>query len=142
MDSPTPLLSIKVLRLTSVSSLTNKTVSSLISRFIHLESLEIVECKGLQSPSVEAGSKPWSLTVLHCPRLDEVHVFSYKLQTFQFRGWLPWFWIKYVPYLEDVMLDFREGPAHYLFSCENLLSLLYAVVNVKIITLSGWLFEV
>ena len=136
------LSAIKVLCLTSVSSLTKETVSSLISRFSFLESLEIVECKGLKSLRIEAGSKLRSLTVLDCPQLDEVYVFSYNLQNFQFRGWLPWFWIKYVPYLEDAMLDFREGPAHYPFSCENLLTLLLAVANVKILTLSGWLLEV
>ncbi|XP_034703320.1 F-box protein At2g39490-like isoform X1 [Vitis riparia] len=136
------LSSIKVLCLTSVGSLTKETVSSLISRFSHLESLEIVECKGLQSLRIDAGSKLQSLTVLDCPQLNDVYVFSYKLQTIQFRGWLPWFWIKYAPYLEDAMLDFREGPAHHPFSCENLLSLLLAVANVKILTLCGWLFKV
>ncbi|XP_017985001.1 PREDICTED: F-box protein At2g39490 [Theobroma cacao] len=133
---------IKVLHLKSVNKLTRETVSSVVSKFQLLESLQISECKGLQSLYIEAGSRFRSLVILECLQLNDVYVFAYNLKELVFQGQLPWFWLKYSPHLECVILDFRYGPGYNPFACENLLSLLLAVKNVKTLTISGWLFKV
>ncbi|XVF75385.1 hypothetical protein PTKIN_Ptkin13bG0184100 [Pterospermum kingtungense] len=133
---------IKVLHLKSVNKLTREIVSSVISKFQFLESLKISECKGLQSLFIEAGSRFQSLTILDCLQLNEINVFAYNLRKLVFQGQLPWFGLKYSPYLENAILDFRNGPGYNPFACENLLSLLSAVKNVKTLTISGWLFKV
>ncbi|XVF23833.1 hypothetical protein REPUB_Repub13aG0073700 [Reevesia pubescens] len=133
---------IKVLHLKSVNKLTREIVSSVISRFQFLESLQISECKGLESLNIEAGSRFRSLMILDCLQLNEINIFAYNLKKLVFQGQLPWFWLKYSPYLENAILDFRYGPGYNPFACENLLSLLLAVKNVKTLTISGWLFKV
>ncbi|XVE52724.1 hypothetical protein DITRI_Ditri02bG0146100 [Diplodiscus trichospermus] len=133
---------IKVLHLKSVNNLTREIVSSVISKFQFLESLKISECKGLRSLFIEAGSRFQSLTILDCLQLNEINVFAYNLKTLVFQGQLPWFWLKFSPHLENAILDFRNGPGYNPFACENLLSLILAVKNVKTLTISGWLFKV
>ncbi|XWS66040.1 hypothetical protein CRYUN_Cryun05aG0166100 [Craigia yunnanensis] len=133
---------IKVLHLKSVNKMTREIVSSVISKLQFLESLKISECKGLQSLFIEAGSRFQSLIILDCLQLNEIYVFAYNLQKLVLQGQLPWFWLKYSPHLENAILDFRNGPGYNPFACENLLSLLLAVKNVKTLTISGWLFKV
>lgn len=62
-----------------MSGLTKKIVSTLTSRFIFLESLEIVEYKRLKSLRIEAGSKHLSLrvsTVLNWMKPTYFHISS------------------------------------------------------------------
>ncbi|XP_022764547.1 F-box protein At2g39490-like [Durio zibethinus] len=132
----------KVLHLKSVNKMTREIVSSVISKFQFLENLQISECKGLQSLYIEAGSRFQSLIILDCLQLNEIYVFAHNLKKLVFQGQLPWIWLYYSPHLENAILDFRNGPGYNPFACENLLSLLLAVKNVKTLTISGWLFRV
>ncbi|KAF8397543.1 hypothetical protein HHK36_016461 [Tetracentron sinense] len=134
--------SVKTLHLISISNRIMNTVSTLISFCQLLESLIIAECPGLQYLHIDANKRLKSLTVVDCPQLKTVYVFAYNLESFRYRGPLPWFCLKYIGCLVDAVLDFRDGPGYYPFSCENLLSFLLDLKNVKILTIHGWLFEV
>ncbi|XP_039055436.1 uncharacterized protein LOC120198126 [Hibiscus syriacus] len=105
-----------------------------------LESLQISECKGLQSLNIESGSRFQTLTILDCLQLNEIYVFAYNLRKVVFQGQLPWFSVKYSPNMETVILDFRHGPGYSPFACENLL--LMDFKHVKALTVSAWLFKV
>ncbi|GMJ13800.1 hypothetical protein like AT2G39490 [Hibiscus trionum] len=133
---------IKTLHLKSVNKLTSQILSSIISKFQFLESLQISECKGLQSLNIEAGSRFQTLTVSDCLQLNEIYVFAYNLRKLVFHGQLPWFCLKYCPNLETAILDFRQGPGYNPFACENLVSLLMDIKHVKALTVSAWLFKV
>ncbi|KAL4280626.1 hypothetical protein GQ457_03G025140 [Hibiscus cannabinus] len=133
---------IKNIHLKSVNKLTSQIVSSVISKLQLLESLQISECKGLQSLNIEAGSRFQTLTILDCLQLNEIYVLAYSLRKLVFQGQLPWFCLKCCPNLETVILDFRHGPGYNPFACENLLCLLMDIKHVKALTVSAWLFKV
>ncbi|KAK6228024.1 hypothetical protein SCA6_000364 [Theobroma cacao] len=44
--------------------------------------------------------------------------------------------------INEISNQIEYGPGYNPFACENLLSLLLAVKNVKTLTISGWLFKV
>ncbi|KAA8539422.1 hypothetical protein F0562_026114 [Nyssa sinensis] len=137
-------LSIRILHLSSVSNLTKEAVSSIISYFLLLESLEISKCKGLQALSILANTELRSLTILDCPQLNDIFIVPYNLQTLRFRGLLPQFSLMYGLSFVDAnaMLDFRGGPGYNPFSCHNLLNFLLALSKVKLLTMCGWPFQV
>ncbi|CAL5363587.1 unnamed protein product [Camellia sinensis] len=132
---------VKTLNLTSVTYLTNEIVSSLVSNFHNLESLTIANCVGLRSLRVDAVSKLKNFTVLDCPQLNSLFIEAYELKSFRCRGRLCWFSLTGVHSWEDCMLDFRAGPAYKAYKYLHYDSLLLAIENVKILTLSGWFFE-
>ncbi|KAK6929306.1 F-box domain [Dillenia turbinata] len=134
--------SITKLHLSSLDKLTKNEIGFRISKFEFLEKLKITKCSGLSELRIEAGSRLQSLTILDCPDLSDLYVFASGLEKFGFRGRLPRICLKDTERIEDVMLDCQEGPFHDTFSCENLLALLLAFTNVRVLSLYGWLFEV
>ncbi|KAK3232236.1 hypothetical protein Dsin_004117 [Dipteronia sinensis] len=134
-------LAIKVVNLTSVSCVTEYEVSSVLSSFRNLESLQIAECNGLRSLII--GSCFLSLTsliILDCLELTSVHTFNENLKRFCFRGKLTRIWFFDSIYsLEIANVDYRKGPTCLRQSIflQNLLDLR----NVKILTICGWIFN-
>lgn len=141
-QAPTSTFFVKTLNLTSVSNLTNAIVSSLISNFQFLENLTIANCRGLTSLHIDVVSRLLSLTVLDCPQLAFLNIEAYELKSLRYRGLLCFFHLSGVLYLEDAMLDFREGPWSKYFNYLNFFDpLLRAITDVKLLTLPGWMFK-
>lgn len=133
---------VKTLSLISVTYLTNELVSTIISSFQFLENLKITECNGLQSLKIDSDTKLISLTIFDCPQLKSLHIRSYKLKTFWFRGLLPWFRLEYHFNLVDCMLDCRQGPGYSSFKSSDFDPALLTIKNAKVLTLCKWIFEV
>ncbi|KAL9421967.1 hypothetical protein AB3S75_034272 [Citrus x aurantiifolia] len=128
--------SVKALHLTCVNHLTKEKVSFLTS-YLLLESLHITDCKGLGSLFIHCGSSLKTLKIVNCLKLRDVDLFTDKLENLCFQGKIPWLWLHGMPFLENVM--FESPPCSD--SCRpSLLQSLVRVVNVKILTVSGWLF--
>ncbi|KAE8692009.1 putative F-box family protein [Hibiscus syriacus] len=111
---------------------TDRRSSDKASQF--LESLQISECKGLQSLNIEAGSRFQTMTILDCLQLNEIYFFAYNLRKLVFQGQLSWFCLKYSPNLESAVLDFRHGPGYNPFAYPDLIlsSKLYHVLDCSI----------
>lgn len=133
---------VKSLHLMSVTYLTNEVVSSIMTNFQILETLKITSCNCLQSLSIGSDTKLLSLTIFDCPQLKSLHIRSYKLRTFRYRGPLPWFRPEYHFNLADALLDSRQGPGYSSFSGRDFDSVLLTIKNVKVLTLCKWTFEV
>ncbi|KAL9365406.1 hypothetical protein Peur_043279 [Populus x canadensis] len=132
---------VKSLHLMSVTYLTNEVVSSIMTNFQILETLKITCCNCLQSLSIGSDTKLLSLTIFDCPQLKSLHIRSYKLRTFRYRGPLPWFRPEYHFNLADALLDSRQGPGYSSFSGRDFDSVLLTIKNVKVLTLCKWTFE-
>nr|GMD52843.1 F-box protein At2g39490 [Ipomoea batatas] len=133
--------SIRNLDLTSVNYLTSDAVSCVASNLGFIESLTIRKCEGLRSLRLEAASRLQNLTVIDCSRLKSLAVEAFELQAFRFRGPLCWLSLEGVESLEDVKLECREGPGFGHFKYQDYHALLLAMRDVKILTLSGWIFK-
>ncbi|KAK9289518.1 hypothetical protein L1049_007673 [Liquidambar formosana] len=132
---------VKTLHLTSVSYLCSDAVSSIVSKFQFLERLMVTKCNGLRSLTIYASQKLQHLTVLDCPQLKSLDIVAHKLQSFRYRGLLPSFVLKHDFFVEDAMLDVREGPGYAWFESRDFRSLSSAITNAKILTLCEWTFE-
>ncbi|KAJ8765960.1 hypothetical protein K2173_020476 [Erythroxylum novogranatense] len=133
---------VKSLHLVSVSHLTNETVSSILSNFQYLETLKITGCFGLRTINIGSEKQLVNLTIFECPDLKFLHIRSYKLKTFHYRGILPWFGTQNHFNLADAMLDCREGPSEdTLLYVKNIDPVLLTVKNVAVLTLCKWIFK-
>ncbi|XP_017984502.1 PREDICTED: F-box protein At2g39490 [Theobroma cacao] len=187
LNTPLPTdqqFKIKALYLISVCRLSSKALTSMVSYLPFLESLTIAKCNGVQSLDIENAARLQKLTVMDCPQLEYLCFGGSCLKSFQYRGRLVCFrfnvfcncnsyrsWLSCVHhrglYLEDAMLDFRQGPlthwtwdfkkpssyTHYyglykgscncgcttLFQCFK--SILESTDGVESLTLCRWLFE-
>ncbi|TKY64905.1 F-box protein [Spatholobus suberectus] len=133
--------SVKTLYLKSVSYLTSEVAASIVSNLEHLENLVIIQCKGLQSLSVESTSELHKLTIIDCLELKSLHLKTSKLKSFRYRGPLPLIRPEYHFNLSDAMLDFRLG-----FGCSDLKTkdfdaTLLTIKNSEDLTLCKWTFE-
>ncbi|XP_059670611.1 glycerol-3-phosphate acyltransferase RAM2-like [Cornus florida] len=131
----------KTLHLRSVTGLAEDIVPALFSDFKFLECLKLEKCIGLRCLEINAGGSLKSLTVVDCPDLAEITLSASNLKSFSYQGVLPRIQLKNGVNLVDVMLDMRAVIGHNEFDCEELLSLLAALKDVQILTLSGWLLE-
>ncbi|XVE52725.1 hypothetical protein DITRI_Ditri02bG0146200 [Diplodiscus trichospermus] len=151
---PSPILfKLKTLHLVSVSYLSRGAISSMMSNFMFLESLAIEKCKGLRTLRIEDGHpRLKKLTILDCQQLESIHFRGCTLQSLRYRGKLVslecrnggsfWYWPWYDDlYLEDAMLDFREGPAYSDISSCGFRSIFHRIKGVKSLTLCRWVFE-
>lgn len=140
---PTPsTFFVKSLYLISVNHLTNEAVSSMVSNFQFLENLKIIECSGLRSFRIESTIKLLHLTIFDCPMLQSLHIKSFKLKTFRYRGLLPWIKPEYHFNLADAMFDSRAGPGYTTFSSCDFDGVLLTIKNAEILTLCKWFFKV
>ncbi|KAA8534250.1 hypothetical protein F0562_031767 [Nyssa sinensis] len=133
---------VKTLVLTSVNYLSSDIVTSMVTKFQFLESLTITKCSGLRSLHIEATLKLHNLNVLDCPQVKSFCIEADELQSFRYRGKLPWFWLQGMFSLGDAMLDFREGPGYNNFECRDFNSLRSGIRNVEILTLCRWTLEI
>ncbi|MBA0629639.1 hypothetical protein Godav_024159 [Gossypium davidsonii] len=140
---PTPSTSfVKTLNLISVNHLSNEAASCMVSKFGLLENLKIIGCHGLESMSIASDTKLLSLTIFDCPHLKSLHIRSYKLRTFLYRGKFPWFLPEFHFNLGNAMLDSRQGPAFNTFKICDFDRVLLTIKNSEILTLCKWTFEV
>lgn len=134
---------VRSLHLISVTYLTNEVVSSLITNLQLLETLKITSCNFLQSLSIGSNTKLLCLTIFDCPQLKSLHIRSFKLRIFRYRGRFPWLQPEYHFNLADACLDSREGPVGYRsFTGREFDSVLLTIKNVKVLTMCKWIFEV
>ncbi|KAK8334128.1 hypothetical protein V6Z11_A10G252900 [Gossypium hirsutum] len=139
---PTPsTFFIKTLNLISVNHLSSEAVSCMVSEFQLLENLKIIGCHGLESMSIDSDTKLLSLTIFDCPHLKSLHIRSYKLRTFLYRGKSPWFLPEFHFNLGNAMLDSRQGPAFNTFKTCDFDRVLLTIKNSEILTLCKWTFE-
>ncbi|KAK4836472.1 hypothetical protein QYF36_023550 [Acer negundo] len=136
-------LAVKTLHLTSVSDLTVEKVTSFVSYFRNLESLQITECN-FKSHGIGAGFPILtSLTILDCLELTDVHSFSRNLKRFFFRGnFVRFRFYTLKTSLEIATIDLRKGPGCVDVTYCCLRTNLLAFRNVKILTICGWLFNI
>ncbi|XWS75013.1 hypothetical protein CRYUN_Cryun01aG0048500 [Craigia yunnanensis] len=140
---PTPsTFFVKTLYLISVNHLSSEAVSSMVSNFQLLENLKIIGWNGLESLSIDSETKLSNLTILDCPQLKSLHIRSYKLRTFLYRGQLPWFWPEFHFNLANAMLDSRQGPGYSTFKTCDFDRVLLTIKNSEILTLCKWTFEI
>ncbi|KAG4181225.1 hypothetical protein ERO13_A10G213733v2 [Gossypium hirsutum] len=140
---PTPsTFFIKTLNLISVNHLSSEAVSCMVSEFQLLENLKIIGCHGLESMSIDSDTKLLSLTIFDCPHLKSLHIRSYKLRTFLYRGKSPWFLPEFHFNLGNAMLDSRQGPAFNTFKTCDFDRVLLTIKNSEILTLCKWTFEI
>ncbi|KAK1570429.1 hypothetical protein Q3G72_001795 [Acer saccharum] len=142
-SSSTHDLAVKTLHLTSVSDLTVEKVTSLVSYFKNLESLQLTECN-FKSHGIGAGFPILtSLTILDCLELTDVHSFSRNLKRFFFRGnFVRFRFYTSKTSLEIATIDLRKGPGCVDVTYCCLRTNLLAFRNVKILTICGWLFNI
>ncbi|XP_017984208.1 PREDICTED: F-box protein At2g39490 [Theobroma cacao] len=139
---PTPsTFFVKTLCLVSVNHLSSEAVSSMVSRFQLLENLKIIGCSGLESLSIDSDTKLLNLTIFDCPQLKSLHIRSYKLRNFWYRGQFPWFWPEFHFNLANAMLDSRQGPGYSTFRTIDFDRVLLTIKNSEIFTLCKWTFE-
>ncbi|KAL2329623.1 hypothetical protein Fmac_017204 [Flemingia macrophylla] len=133
--------SVKTLYLKSVAAFTSEVASSIISNLLHLENLVVIDCKGLQSLSVDSTSELHKLTILDCLELKSLHLKTSKLKTFRYRGPLPLIRPEYHFNLSDAMLDFRLGFGCSGIRTEDFDATLLTIKNCEVLTLCRWTFE-
>ena len=136
-----PFKFISTLHLIAVTNLTSGAVSSMLSQFRNLKSLTIKECHGLHSLRIDIYCRLSKLMILNCLQLKSLHIRSYKIDKFWFRGLLPSFNCGTLA-LVDAMVDFRGGPGYDHFTYKHSDSLISAIGSAKILTLCRWTFEV
>ncbi|XVE52726.1 hypothetical protein DITRI_Ditri02bG0146300 [Diplodiscus trichospermus] len=139
---PTPsAFFVKTLYLISVNHLSSEAVSGTVSKFQLLENLKIIGCNGLESLSIDSETKLLNLTIFDCPQLKSLHVRSYKLKTFWYRGKFPRFWPEFHFNLANAMLDSRQGPGYSTFNTCDFDRVLLTIKNSEVLTLCRWTFE-
>ncbi|KAK1423366.1 hypothetical protein QVD17_18667 [Tagetes erecta] len=138
-SSPYPF-TVKTLKLTSVNYLSCQLLSSLINKFRYVESLIIEKCDGLRSLRVRGLAKLMRLSVSNCFDLKSVYVETLELQSLRFSGFLCWFSLKDVMYLNNVKLDIKSPGYNYL-NPWLYDPLLRAIRDVESLTLHGWMFK-
>ncbi|XP_022764548.1 F-box protein At2g39490-like [Durio zibethinus] len=139
---PTPSsFFVKTLYLISVNHLSSEAVSSMVSNLQLLENLKIIGCNGLESLSIDSERKLLNLTIFDCPHLKSLHIRSYKLTTFLYRGQFPWFWPEFHFNLANAMLDSRKGPGYSTFQTCDFDRVLLTIKNSEILTLCKWTFQ-
>lgn len=134
--------SLKILHLRSLTHLSKNMVAALFSNCQLLEALKLVKCIGLQHLDLKGGSHFESFEMLDCPQVVKVDLSAPNLKSFRYRGVLSCIQIKEASGLIDALLDFRGGPGLWEFDCEEIISLLKALKDIEVLTLSGWLIEV
>ncbi|XVF23830.1 hypothetical protein REPUB_Repub13aG0073400 [Reevesia pubescens] len=115
---PKPM-KVKSLHLISVSSLSTKAISSIVSKFMFLKNLTVVKCNGLWSLQIKDAAQLRKLVVLDCPHLESLSFEGCSLTSFRYRGRfipfqfeIPLNLARIVPKnfcLEDAMFDFTQG---------------------------------
>ncbi|KAH1045685.1 hypothetical protein J1N35_036469 [Gossypium stocksii] len=140
---PTPsTFFVKTLNLISVNyHLSNEAVSCMVSKFQLLENLKIIGGHRLESMSIDSETKLLSLTIFDCPHLKSLHIRSYKLRTFMYRGKFPWFLSEFHFNPGNAMLDSRQGPASSTLKTCDFDRVLLTIKNSEILTLCKWTFE-
>lgn len=134
---------VKSLHLKSVCYLTKDSVSSIVSKLQFLETLKIVECKGLQSLHVESSPKLLNLVIFNCPDLKSICLRCFKLRSFRYRGQLPKILPEYHFNLTDAMFVFRQDPSqNCCINSHEFDPTLLTIKNTQVLTLCRWIFEV
>ncbi|CAL5210253.1 unnamed protein product [Lathyrus oleraceus] len=133
---------VKSLTLKSISYLTSEVASSIVSNLVHLESLTITDCCGLQSLFIESETKLHKLTILDCLQLKSLHLRTSKLKSFRYRGPLPRIWPESHFNLRHASLDFRQGLSCSDIKAQEFDETLLTIKNSEILTLCEWTFEV
>ncbi|KAG6600067.1 F-box protein, partial [Cucurbita argyrosperma subsp. sororia] len=131
---------VKTLCLKSITHLATDAISTFVSSIRSIQTLKLIECKGLQSFSVTSGSNLQSLTILDCLELEFLHIGCSKLRSFRYRGRFPKVRLDCHFNMEDVMLDCRQGPGS-MYKSNEFDPFLLAVKNVRTLTLCKWIFE-
>lgn len=133
--------SVKTLYLKSVSCFTSEVASSIVSNLVHLENLVLIECRGLESLSVDSTSELHKLAILDCLELKFLNLRTSKLKSFGFRGPLPLIRPEYHFNLSHAMLDFRLGLSCNEFTTKDFDATLLTIKNSEVLTLCKWTFE-
>ncbi|XP_071729069.1 F-box protein At2g39490-like [Rutidosis leptorrhynchoides] len=135
---------VKTLKLTSVNFLTcGDLVTSLIKKFQDVETLIIDRCNDLNYLRIEGLDKLVNISILDCANLNSVCLHTLEIKTLHYRGFLCWFSLYNLMYLEDVKLEF-EGPGvfnHIMVHKWMYTSLLSAIQDVKVLTLDAWKYK-
>jgi hypothetical protein len=134
--------SLKILHLGSITHLAKNMVEALFSNCQHLEALKLVKCNGLQRLDLRGGIHFESFEMVDCPEVININLSAPNLRSFRYHGVLPCIQIEETSSLTSALLDFGDGPGHSEFDCEEFISLLKALKDVEILTLTGWLLEV
>ena len=134
--------SLKILHLRSITHLAKNMVEALFSNCQHLEALKLVKCNGLQRLDLRGGIHFESFEMVDCPEVININLSAPNLRSFRYHGVLPCIQIEETSSLTSALLDFGDGPGHSEFDCEEFISLLKALKDVEILTLTGWLLEV
>ncbi|PKI60993.1 hypothetical protein CRG98_018623 [Punica granatum] len=135
--------SLRILHLRSVMFESKDLLSALFSNLERLESLEVVDCRGLQFLEVKDSCKHLrSLKIKGCSDIEEVKLSTPNLRAFSYSGRLPRIEMKIGQSLVEVRLDLTDGLCpNGEFDCEEVLSLLESVKEVEVLTISGWLLR-
>ncbi|KAH1200326.1 F-box protein [Glycine max] len=133
--------SVKTLHLKSVSCFTSEVAASIVSNLEHLENLVVIDCKGLESLSVDSTSELHKLTILDCLELKTLRLKTSKLKSFRYRGPLPLIRPEYHFNLSDAMLDFRLGLSCSGLKAKDFDATLLTIKNSEVLTLCKWTFE-
>ncbi|KAG4922897.1 hypothetical protein JHK82_051876 [Glycine max] len=133
--------SVKTLHLKSVSCFTSEVAASIVSNLEHLENLVVIDCKGLESLSVDSTSELHKLTILDCLELKTLRLKTSKLKSFRYRGPLPLIRPEYHFNLSDAMLDFRLGLSCRGLKAKDFDATLLTIKNSEVLTLCKWTFE-
>ncbi|XVE61819.1 hypothetical protein DITRI_Ditri06bG0069800 [Diplodiscus trichospermus] len=132
---------LKMLHLRSVNSLGKDLISALFSSSMFLEILELENCTGLQSLDIEANDHLQTLKLMKCPDMSNITVSARNLRSFLYQGVLPQVHLKNAIELVEVTLDLRNGFCSSEFECEEVISFLNSIKEIKILTISSWLLE-
>uniref|UniRef100_A0A0R0KUK1 F-box domain-containing protein n=1 Tax=Glycine max TaxID=3847 RepID=A0A0R0KUK1_SOYBN len=132
---------IKTLYLKSVSCFTSNIAASIVSNLEHLQNLVVIDCKGLESLSVDSTSELHMLTILDCLELKTLHLKTSRLKSFRYRGPLPLLRPEYHFNLRDAMLDFRLGLSCSGLKTKDFDATLLTIKNCEVLTLCKWTFE-
>ncbi|KAL5167593.1 F-box protein [Glycine soja] len=133
--------SVKTLHLKSVSCFTSEVAASIVSNLEHLENLVVIDCKGLESLSVDSTSELHKLTILDCLELKTLRLKTSKLKSFRYRGPLPLIRPEYHFNLSNAMLDFRLGLSCSGLKAKDFDATLLTIKNSEVLTLCKWTFE-
>ncbi|RDX59310.1 F-box protein, partial [Mucuna pruriens] len=134
--------SLKTLYLKSLNSLTSEVAASIVSNLEHLENLVLIDCKGLQSLTVESTSELHKLAIFDCLELKSLRLKTSKLKSFQYRGPLPLIRPEYHFNLSHAMLDFRLGLSCIGLKTKDFDATLLTIKNSQVLTLCKWTFEI
>lgn len=153
---------LRSLYLVSVSYVCSEMVTCLLSNIPFLESLTISKCSGFQSVQLDEGNlRLQKLSFLDCLELESIRIhfnLRFSLNSFKYRGRVASFRYynedpMYYRYdsptnecsafdLEDVMLDFRQGPGCCGINVPGFKSMLQSIRGVKTLTMCRWVFQV